>query len=241
MALGFLKYIGVFLLLAAAALLLVATITAPVVDSLAMLKVTLPSGGRVHFGTFGHCVLGTGTGNTCSGTSIGYSAVPIMSSILNTSFNTATKNTVDALTRVQILHPIAFALAFLALLGALLPSVIGGLLGSILAFLAWACALAVTVTDFICFGILKNKINDRGVGAHAKFDTGMWCVLAAMICLFFAMFLVLTSCCAARRERRATRTTTTHTHKSEPVYGNGGAPVTTYKKKHFWQRKTARY
>jgi hypothetical protein len=55
-------HVGTFLIFAAAALLLITTITAPVVNDFAMLKVTLTNSSAlrhssVTFGTFGHCIL----------------------------------------------------------------------------------------------------------------------------------------------------------------------------------------
>jgi hypothetical protein len=56
-----LHYFGAFLLLAATALLIVTTITAPVVDDLALLAVRARDGDRaLTLGTFGWCVLSNG-------------------------------------------------------------------------------------------------------------------------------------------------------------------------------------
>lgn len=57
---GFFHHIGTFLLFAATILLLVTCISAPVVDSLAILKVDLKDqsapDASVTFGTFGYCI-----------------------------------------------------------------------------------------------------------------------------------------------------------------------------------------
>lgn len=73
----FVHLIGSVLLLAATALLIVADISAPVINGLAILKVDLGdnnSAGRVNFGTFGYCVRGTSGGwvipNAYSGSSV---------------------------------------------------------------------------------------------------------------------------------------------------------------------------
>jgi hypothetical protein len=55
-------HVGTFFIFAAAVLLLITTITAPVVNDFSMLKVTLTNSSAVRnsavtFGTFGHCVL----------------------------------------------------------------------------------------------------------------------------------------------------------------------------------------
>lgn len=54
---GIFHHMGTFLLLAATVLLLITTITAPVVNSISMLDVKLANGSTVSFGTFGYCIL----------------------------------------------------------------------------------------------------------------------------------------------------------------------------------------
>jgi hypothetical protein len=59
---GIFHHIGTFLLFVAAVLLLVTTISAPVVGDIAILKVMLTNktvlrNSSVTFGTFGHCIL----------------------------------------------------------------------------------------------------------------------------------------------------------------------------------------
>ena len=55
-------HVGTFFIFAAAVLLLITTITAPVVPDFSMLKITLTNASDIRnsavtFGTFGHCVL----------------------------------------------------------------------------------------------------------------------------------------------------------------------------------------
>jgi hypothetical protein len=146
----------------------------------------------------------------------------IMQVIDRARYSTASVNTADGLTRVQILHPIACAIAFIAFLFSLGAGICGSFLASIIATIAWIITFIVLITDFISWGIVKNKVNKDGSGSHAVFGTGMWTELAAMILLFFAAFLVLISCCGTRRRDRAT---------------NGGEPAnTTTGKRRFWQR-----
>lgn len=57
MVLGFFHHLGSFLLLAACILLIITTITAPVIKNLAILRVDLQNGDTVNFGTFGYCIL----------------------------------------------------------------------------------------------------------------------------------------------------------------------------------------
>lgn len=59
---GLFHHVGTFLLFAAFVLLLIASISSPVINDISMLKVTLTNqtntrNSSVTFGTFGHCVL----------------------------------------------------------------------------------------------------------------------------------------------------------------------------------------
>jgi hypothetical protein len=61
---GFFHHIGTFLLLVATVLLIITSITAPVVNDLGLMKVKLSNATNDHysevsFGTFGYCVLNT--------------------------------------------------------------------------------------------------------------------------------------------------------------------------------------
>jgi hypothetical protein len=226
-------HVGTFFLFAAAVLLLITTITAPVVHDIAMLKVTLTNSSAlrhssVTFGTFGHCVLDVAPAATdqdaCTGRSIGYSPMKIMEVIDNTQYSTASIDTADALTRVQILHPIACAVAFIAFLFALGAGICGSVLAFLVAGVACIITLIVLITDFISWGIVKDHVNKDGSGSHANFGVGMWTELASMILLFLGGFLVLVSCCGARRRNRG-------------VNGKQSTFAGTGKRRRFWQRK----
>jgi len=232
---GIFHHVGTFLLFVAAILLLITTISAPVVNDIAILKVTLTNKSDVRhssvtFGTFGHCVLDVAPAQTdqdfCTGKHIGYNPANIMSGIDQTQFTKAATDTSKALTRVMILHPIACGVAFIAFLLALGSGVCGAIFASMAAAIAWLITLVVMVTDFVLFGIIKNHVNGDGSGSHAKFSTGMWTILAAMILLFFATFIVLFTCFSSRMHRQDR-----HSSK-EAGYG-----TTTTRRRHFWQRR----
>jgi len=231
-------HVGTFFIFAAAVLLLITTITAPVVHDFPMLKVTLTNSSAlrhssVTFGTFGHCVLDVAPAATdqdwCTGRSVGYSPMKIMEVIDQTTYNTASVNTADALTRVMILHPIACAVAFIAFFFALGAGICGSVFAALIASIAWIITLIVLITDFVSWGIVRDKVNGDGSGSHAVFGLGIWTELASMVALFFGAFLVLISCCGARRRRRSV--------KGEPAYA--GTNGTTGRRRRFWQRKNA--
>jgi SUR7/PalI family len=156
-----LHYIGVALIFIAAALLLVTTVSAPVVGDLAILKVLLTNQtdfrhSSVTFGSFGHCILDvppvTTDQDLCFPKVIGYQPAAIMSEIDGTTFSSAGADSADALTNAFVLHPVASALAFIAGIAAL-----GGFFGSLVAMLiamvAWLITVVVLAIDFSVFGV----------------------------------------------------------------------------------------
>jgi len=236
---GIFHHVGTFCLFAAAILLLITTISAPVVNDISILKVTLTNSSAlrhssVTFGTFGHCVLDVAPAQTdqdwCTSKTVGYSPIKIMEGIDNADYGSAATNTADGLTRVMILHPVACGLAFIAFLFALGAGICGALFASLIAAVAWVITLVVMVTDFVAWGIVKDKVNGDGTGSHAVFGPAMWTILAAMILLFIATFIVLFTCFSARRHARTNRTS---------KIDNGGyatGPTTT--RRRFWQRSS---
>jgi glucan phosphoethanolaminetransferase (alkaline phosphatase superfamily) len=154
-----------------------------------------------------------------------------MSQIDQTQFSTASEDTSKALTRVMVLHPVACALAFIAFLLALGAGFIGAIMAAGVSALAWVVTVVVMACDFTLFGIVKNHVNRDDSASHAYYSTGMWTVLAAMICLFFATFIVLFTCCSSRMHKNHTRTS-----KAEAGYVNNGT-TTTRTKRRFWQRR----
>jgi len=228
---GMFHHVGTFLIFAAAILLLITTISAPVIDHISMMNVALTNESDVSFGTFGHCILAPSFSGKdyCTGSHIGYDPAQIMENIDGGDFNYASATSTKGLTRVMVLHPVACALAFLAFLCAAGSGVCGALLATALAALAWIVTLVVMAVDFALFGIIKNHVNKDGSGSHAKYGTGMWTCLAAMICLFFGMFVVLFTCFSARRHRNDVKVS---------KHGDAGyANTTTVHKRRFWQRR----
>jgi hypothetical protein len=231
---GIFHHFGTFLLFVAAILLLITTISAPVIGDIAILKVMLTNrsdirNSSVTFGTFGHCVLDVAPVQTdqdqCFPKQIGYNPAMIMAGIDHTTFTTASEDSTKALTRVMILHPIACGLAFIAFLLALGAGFCGAILAASVAAITWVITLVVMATDFALFGIIKNHVNSDGSGSHAYYSVGMWTILAAMIILFFATFIVLFTCFSSRMHRQST--------SKEAGYANG----TTTTRRRFWQRR----
>jgi len=233
---GPVHHFGTFLLFAAFVLLLVTSISSPVINDLSILKVTLTNSSDVRhssvtFGSFGHCVLDVAPASTdqdsCSKSTIGYKPAVIMTEIdgENTNFSHASRDTADGLTNAMILHPIACGIAFIAFLLALGAGVIGSVFSAMVAAVAWVITLVIMAIDFALFGTIKNHVNSDGSGSHAKYGPAMWTCLAAMVCLFFGMLIVFFTCFSTRMHRRNT------SKAAESGY------VGRTERRRFWQRQ----
>jgi len=238
---GIFHHVGTFFLFAAAILLLITTISAPVVNDISMVKVTLRNSSSIRhssisFGTFGYCALDVkgpkDDQDWCTKTQIGYNPALEVARADGTDFNTASENTSKALTRVMILHPILCGMAFIAFLLALGSGICGALLAALVSALTWALSIVVLATDFTLWGIIRNHVNNhrKTSGSSARFGAAIWTLLAAMILLFFATFIVLFTCFSARRHKRNARVS----KHGEAGYVNG----TTTHRRRFWQRRT---
>lgn len=199
-------FFGAFLLLAASILILITTISAPVVDQLSILKVSLrdqSQGTSVRFGTFGWCILDGGNdgGNACSSVQVGYNPANVMRSIENVDFSDYAEDTARILTKIMILHPIATGLCFIgALLGAV-SGMIGSFIASLIALLSFIVALVALICDFVLFSVLKSNINDN-TSDQAEYAEGIWTLLAGTVCALLASAILFLTCCFGRRRQR---------------------------------------
>ncbi|KAK5987227.1 hypothetical protein PT974_11351 [Cladobotryum mycophilum] len=198
-------HVGTVLLLAATALLIVVSITSPVVNNLSLMKVDLNGqntiGDRVTFGTFGYCILGVNGRDACTGSHIGYEPTNVISQIDNVSFSNADHDSTKILTKVFVLHPVAAGLSFLAFLLCLGTSIIGSFIASVFSLLAFVATIIALACDFATFAIIKHAVNTRSsTASEASWGTGVWCVVAAAACTLVASLLVFVTCCAGRRK-----------------------------------------
>ena len=95
---------------------------------------------------------------------VGYKPADIMSAIDGTPFSKAASDTVDGLTRVMVLHPIACAVAFIAFALSCGAGVVGSLLGAMVAALAWVLTLVVMAVDFSLFGVRHQILSLLSTG-----------------------------------------------------------------------------
>ncbi|KAG9031608.1 hypothetical protein FS837_002941 [Tulasnella sp. UAMH 9824] len=172
---------GLFFCFAALVLLVFATVSAPIWESISFLNTNI--GGReIHFGVFGY---------TGSARHLGY---PIDQ--LNTRNGLFNSTVIHNLTYVLVLHPIAAGFAFIAVIFGLCGAAshrVGTIIMSVAALLATIITLVVWVIDMVLFGITRNKLRDQGY--PAQYGNANWLVLGAFIALllgtctsFFGIF-----------------------------------------------------
>lgn len=166
----------------------------------------------------------------CSGRHIGYDAANVMEEVDQTSFSDASRDTANGLTRVMILHPIAAGVSFIAFLLALGAGFFGSFLAAIVAVIAFIITVVVLVTDFVCFGIIKDHVNngsDDSSNSHASFGAAIWTILVAGICLLLGAVIVFFTCCSARLHKR----------RNAPAAKNDyGTPATATRRRRWWRR-----
>lgn len=231
---GFFHHIGTFLLFVAAILLIVTSITAPVVNDLGMMKVSLSNATNDHysevsFGTFGYCVLNTAddSRDVCTGSHIGYKPADVMTDVEQTSYSDYSRKVTHGLTKVMILHPIAAGIAFLAFLMALGSGFFGSLLAAFTSLVTFVVTVVALICDFVLFALIRDNVNDQNSEAHAYYSVGIWCVLVAGIASLLGAIIVFFTCCSARLHKRRNR------HSTVPK-NDYGAPATTRRRRRWF-------
>ncbi|KAF4345444.1 palI [Fusarium beomiforme] len=202
MGLGrFIHHIGAFFLLAATVMLVVVSITAPVVNDIALLKVdfngNFRGGNGVNFGTFGYCVTRSSGGDSCTSARIGYDP---SNAVDGANFSNVASDTAKALTYVMVLHPIGAGLCFIAFLLALGAGIFGSLMSTLVSLLAFLVTIVALACDFAGFSIIRRRIN-RDTSASARWSVGIWLVLVAAILCLIGTIAVFVTCCSGRRRR----------------------------------------
>ncbi|PNY22580.1 Uncharacterized protein TCAP_07094 [Tolypocladium capitatum] len=201
----FIHHIGSALLLLATVMLLVVDVTAPVVGSLAIMRVNLGSGvpgSQVTFGTLGWCHRGLRGGDQCSPRHIGYNPAQVMTRIDGTHFTTAAENTTAGLTRAMVLHPMATALCFIAFVLCLATGIVGSLLATFSSLLAFVFTIIAMICDFVSFSIIRHDINSNGRrGSRAEWGPAIWLMVVAAIFTLSASVIVFITCCAGRSKK----------------------------------------
>ncbi|KAF0329124.1 pH-response regulator [Colletotrichum asianum] len=235
---GFIHHFGTFLLLVATVLMVITSISSPVVNNISILTVKLgdaSAGNEITFGTFGYCIRGANADGSdrCPSARIGYDPAQIVSESDGTNYSTYSSNTSEALTRVMILHPIAAAVSFIAFVLSVGAGMFGSLFAALVAGTSFIITLVALICDWVGFALIKKNVNDDSDGgasdSYAHFDVALWTLLAAAICLLLGTTVVFFTCCSGRLHKRREQRSKVD-HYSPP------ATHTPYRRRRWWQR-----
>ncbi|BEI84252.1 hypothetical protein CcaverHIS002_0408560 [Cutaneotrichosporon cavernicola] len=173
---------GMFLALAAAILLLFASVSPPVWERVSFLNVDTPAGTTV-YGVFGQCL--KAATKTCSTRSIGYD---LQAAGLSSGVQ-MNQTLLHNLSKTLILHPIAGFLSFLAfvmgVIGVAAASRGATVMMAIFSFLGAMAGLVAFVIDMVLWNVLKNRVVEAGY--HASLGIANWFTVAGVAAMILAM------------------------------------------------------
>ncbi|KAL2874325.1 hypothetical protein SGCOL_010496 [Colletotrichum sp. CLE4] len=217
---GFIHHFGTFLLLVATILLVITSISAPVVHNISLLTVKLgdtSAGNEITFGTFGYC--------------IGYSPTDIIAEADATQYSNLSSNVAEGLTRVMVLHPVAAGVSFIAFILSVGAGMFGSLFAALVSGVAFIITIVALICDWVMFAVVRRNVNRDGNGSSAHYDVALWTLLAAAICLLLGTVIVFFTCCSGRLHKRRQQ-------RSKVDNYSPPATHTTYRKRRFWQRSS---
>ncbi|KAI0842358.1 pali-domain-containing protein [Hypoxylon sp. FL0890] len=190
-----------FILTTAFALLVVVDVTAPVNHGLALFTarnkhIQYNEGYPVvRFGTFGYCLqiyrnfsetyysAEPPTADQCTSSSIGYSPSEALSPI-SSHLGYDGLSGGASLTKAMVLHPLATAFSFLVLIFSISrPKLAPLILVPLLSSLTTLLALIALICDLVLFSRVQRSLEDAADAAFGSFDTGIWLLIVAVICL----------------------------------------------------------
>ncbi|GAA5875299.1 hypothetical protein JCM1840_001922 [Sporobolomyces johnsonii] len=204
--LGF-HHFGTFLLFAASILLLISTITAPIVDSRALAKATITIdgySGTLNLGALGYCLKINGSSDDCSSPKVGYTLPTVLSTLASSTgaISSDAQSTIEAVSKAFVLHPVVCGVAFFAFLVAAVSDRLGFLFAALIAALAAVLALVCMVLDLVFFYVVRRYADHENLDISISYSDGTWVTVAAFACLFFSVFFVACACVTDRRRKR---------------------------------------
>jgi len=207
------KILGVASVAAATALLGLVAFDVPYFKSVYFLRIDLGNGTAstasvnqtnafVDLGVLGFCTdLKDGRGLQCSPAQIGYS-LSEASKFINGTLPPALTSTVNAvastLTKVLVLHIVAFGIALISFAFAILAFLgapIADCCSSCFCGFAGSAAFAVFIFDIAFFEIIKKRVDEEGNSGAAVMGNALYFTLFAFLLLFITPILFLIGRC----------------------------------------------
>jgi len=224
--------VTVLLLLAAFILLLLISLSTPIIKSIYLLKLVVDStglgftaNGNLRAGVWGYCVSGLrvsvlginrASASGCTKAKLGYRIDNAVARALG--LDDDLDRISKTITAVLVLHPIACGFSFVALVLALLaarPSRgttrFSTLLTLIASLLAALVSTAVFIVDIILVAVVRSKVKDASDGnVDPKWGNAVWMALGAAVALWLSLLFSACGLFQIRRQRRQAATTATY-------------------------------
>jgi len=158
----------------------------------------------IDLGALGFCVdLKDGKGLQCSAAHVGYNlseASQFLSGTLPPALSSGVNAVASSLTKVLVLHIVAFGIALISLAFALLAffgAPIADCCSSCFCGFAGAAAFAVFIFDIAFFELVKKRVQEIGNAGAAVMGNALYLTLFAWLLLFITPILFLLGRCCA--------------------------------------------
>jgi multisubunit Na+/H+ antiporter MnhC subunit len=220
-----------FLLFAAFLLLLLVSLSVPIIKTIYLLKLVVdPTGsfiaasGNLRAGVWGYChselrasfgPTGLSVPSDCTKAKLGYTINNVVARALGLEDDL--NRISNVITAVLILHPIACGFAFVALVISLIaarPSRgttrLSTLLTIFSTLLAAIITTAVFVVDIVLVATVRSKVKDETDDVDPKWGNAVWMTLGAMVALWLSILFSACGLFQIRRQKRQANTTATY-------------------------------
>ncbi|GAA5892768.1 Rim9p [Sporobolomyces salmoneus] len=193
---------GTIVVLAATVLLILVSVSTPLLKSIYFLEANLSSGnylGTVRLGAWGYCV-----GGTCTSPKLGYSLNVAELLDIDGRISGISNSVLKWITYLMVLHPIAAAFGVVSVIFGLLAHMrgfAGTALTTCFASFAATFSLLAFVFDIAVFVIAKQRIESSSVGGSASLGPAVWMTLAAMILFGLSGCFFGCGACVIRKQR----------------------------------------
>ncbi|GAA6060272.1 hypothetical protein JCM10212_003972 [Sporobolomyces blumeae] len=193
---------GTIVVLAATVLLVLVSVSTPLLKSIYFLEADLSSGnyaGTVKLGAWGYCV-----GTECTSPKLGYSLNVAELLSINGKLSGVSNSVLKWITYLMILHPIAAAFGVVSVIFGLLAHMhnfAGTALTTCFASFAATFSLLAFVFDIAVFVIAKQRIDSSSVGGNASLGPAVWMTLAAMVLFGLSGCFFGCGACVIRKQR----------------------------------------
>ncbi|BGP31106.1 hypothetical protein JCM10296v2_002870 [Rhodotorula toruloides] len=216
--------LGTIVVLAATILLVLVSVSVPLLKSIYFLKAFISTSvggtkisGTVTLGTWGYCVDGT-----CTSAKLGYSLDVAELFGVNGKIVGISTSVLKWITYLLILHPIAAGFSAISVVLGLLAHThgfAGTAFTTCFASFAATFSLVAFIFDIVVFVIAKSRIQSSAVGGSARLGNAIWMTLTAMILLALSGFFFGCGACVIRRQRAGKEASEAYRPHPDADYG----------------------